>query len=470
MPHHRITAPRARLATGSRWWIGVALALATALVAPIQTAHANPVVEPVAADPTIIRTDDGMYYLYSTADDWGDGRGMHSMSMFASHDLVDWMYVGDVFDRPPAWHAPGKHAWAPSIHEFDGVYHLYYSLHDTANPCIGVATSPNADGPWTDLGRPVFCAHDVRIDGTIDPFVWDDGTTKTMLVGNFKGVYAIGLTPDGTAPRDTPVKVADDRFEGPFVVHRNGFYYLFVSAGNCCNGGNTAYRVLAGRSTSLTGPYLDRKGQDLSDGGGALILAGSDRWAGPGHNSVVTDDAGNDWIVYHASPRWDITLPSGAQRREGLIDRIVWADDWPDVGDGSPSSTRPELPFVDLPATVSLTVDAATAVSTPGGTVDATVLVTAGDSPFSGSLWLGAGAPGGGIGETVAAPIEVTLQPGEVRETTMTFLPPISPTSTYDLYALAGTSDAHVVDFGAVHGLEARPRPPAPGVPSGSAL
>ncbi|MGW0023769.1 family 43 glycosylhydrolase [Rhodococcus sp. CX] len=473
MQNHRITVPRARRTpvarhrSGGRWIAAAILGLLAALIAPAQVAHANPVVEPVAADPSVLRAPDGTFYLYSTADDWGDGRGMHTMGMFTSHDLVDWMYVGDVFDQPPAWHDPGKHPWAPSIHEFDGVYHLYYSLNDVSNPCIGLATSPDPAGPWTDLGRPVFCAEDVGIEGTIDPFVWDDGTGKTMLVGNFKGVYAIPLSPDGTAPDGTPVKVADERFEGPFVVHRNGFYYLFVSAGNCCNGGNTAYRVIAGRSTSLTGPYLDRKGQDLGDGGGALILAGSDRWAGPGHNSVVTDDAGDDWIVYHASPRRDIKLPSGAQRREALIDRIVWADDWPDIGDGSPSSTRPQVPDIDLPVEVSLEIEA---VPAPTGEAEATVVLTAGDEPFSGRVWLGVGAPEGGLGATVADPIEVTLQPGEVREEKLTFTPPASSTGTYDLYALAGTDAADVVDFGAVHGLDAPPQPLAPVAQTGSAL
>ena len=85
----------------TRRWVVTLVSLLAFVLAP-QIGHANPVVEPVAADPTVIRDDDGAFYMFTTADDWGNGRGMHAMSMFTSFDLVDWMYVGDVFDELPA--------------------------------------------------------------------------------------------------------------------------------------------------------------------------------------------------------------------------------------------------------------------------------------------------------------------------------------------------------------------------------
>jgi hypothetical protein len=75
-----------------------------------------------------------------------------------------------------------------------------------------MATATSPIGPWADLGRPVFCADDVGIKGTIDPFLWDDGTSKTLFVGNFHGIYGVPLSADGTAPAGPPVKVADERF------------------------------------------------------------------------------------------------------------------------------------------------------------------------------------------------------------------------------------------------------------------
>ncbi|MDV7356470.1 family 43 glycosylhydrolase [Rhodococcus oxybenzonivorans] len=443
-----------------RGWIVTTLTLLALMMVPASPVAANPVVEPVAADPSVVRAADGMYYMYTTADDWGDGQGMHNMSMFKSFDLMDWMYVGDVFPDLPEWHPEGKLAWAPHVLESGGGYSLYYSLYDESNPCIGLATAPGATGPWTDLGRPVFCAQDVGIEGTIDPFVWDDGTSKTMVVGNFRGIYAIPLDGDGAAPVGEPVQIADDRFEGPFITFRNGYYHLFLSAGNCCNGGDTAYRVVAGRSRSLTGPYLDRKGQDLNEGGGALILAGSDPWAGPGHNTVVTDDAGNDWIVYHAIPRDDVTLPSGAQRREGMIDRIVWADGWPDVGDGSPSSTRPQLPDTDLPVRVSLTADDSTTLHENGGTIAATMVVAAPeDQPYAGQVWASVTSPDGGISDPIFGPIDVDLAAGEVYEEPISYaVSADAPNGTYDVYAFAGIFDTDTVEFGALNGVKSGPQ------------
>src|SRR5699024_1319388 len=106
------------------------------------------------------------------------------------------------------------------------------------------------------------CSSDVGVPGTIDPYVTYDGGSPTMFVGNFGGIYAIPLTADGTAvagddPKAAPVRVAGDGYEAPYVQHKNGYYYLYVSAGNCCNGAATDYRVYVGRSKNLLGPYTD---------------------------------------------------------------------------------------------------------------------------------------------------------------------------------------------------------------------
>lgn len=439
-----------------RGWAVTTLSLLALILASSPTVLANPIVQPVAADPSIIRAPDGKYYMYTTADDWGDGHGVRNMSIFTSFDLVNWMYVGDVFTDRPAWHAPGKLAWAPDVHVSNGRYNLYYALNDVSNPCIGLATASSPTGPWTDLGRAVFCAHDVGVAGTIDPFVWDDGASKTMIVGNFRGVYAIALNADGSAAAGKPVQIADNRFEGPFVEYRNGYYYLYVSAGNCCNGANAAYRVLVGRSTSLTGPYVDRKGQDLNNGGGELVLAGSDAWAGPGHNTVVTDDAGDSWIVYHAIPRNNLTLPSGAQRREGMIDRIVWVNDWPKVGDGSPSSTGPALPKINLPVRVSLTATGPTTLPATGGTIEATMHVEApADRPYSGQVWASVASPNNRMSDPIFGPTNVDLHPGEVIDYKLTYAVPLEAAAgTYYVYAFAGTYATKPVDFGTVTGLK----------------
>ncbi|WP_255450507.1 family 43 glycosylhydrolase [Skermania sp. ID1734] len=440
---------RTRSATAQRWVLSAITVCAIAAVAA--PAHANPVVQPVAADPSVIRAADGKFYMYTTGDDWGDGHGTHDMSIFTSDDLESWKYSGDVFKNHPSWHPAGKVGWAPDAHYKNGQYSLYYALGDPTNPCIGLATAQAPTGPWTDLGKAVLCAKDVGVEGTIDPFVWDDGTSKTMIVGNFHGIYAIPLDAAGHAPAGKPVQIADKRFEAPYVQFHDGYYYLFVSAGNCCRDANTAYRVLVGRSSSLTGPYVDRKGTDLNNGGGALVLAGSDKWAGPGHNSIITDDAGTDWIVYHAIPRARLELPSGAQRREGMIDRITWADGWPEVGDGSPSSTGPEVPKITSPVKVSVVSDDAQ-LPASGGTVKAALRITApADAAYSGKVWANYTLPSSTKEATLLQPQDVALQPGQSVDRPITFTVDSNASpGTYELIGYAGPSSDQPVQFGAL--------------------
>lgn len=304
--------------------------------------YQNPVVTPVAADPSVIRTPGGAYYLYATQDAWGDGGGDHYLPIFTSTDLVDWTFVGDVYEGIPPW-GNGQYLWAPDISRRGDTYYLYYSyVQEGAPPCIGRSTAPAPDGPWEDLGEAVFCSGEIGVPNSIDPFVWDDGATRTLFWGSFAGIYAVELNAEGTAPAGEKVQVADDRFEGAYVYPHGDYYYLFVSAGTCCDGKDSTYEVYVGRSASLTGPYVDHSGIDLRDGGGLRVLAAGNGWVGPGHNSVTTDDAGHDWLVYHAIPFNNARLPNGANRRPVLIDRITWENGWPVVNGGEGPSDAPQ--------------------------------------------------------------------------------------------------------------------------------
>lgn len=321
-----------------------------AVVAPEPEAvtFVNPIVTPVAADPSVVRGADGTYYLFATQDDWADGDGAHLVPTFSSNDLVTWTFVGDAFAEAPGWKDDGF-LWAPDVSRRGDGYALYYaySLWGDENPCIGLATASRPAGPWTDLGRPVFCSDDVGVENSIDPFVWDGDGTRTMVWGSFHGIYAVPLSADGTRPAGEKVRLADGRFEAPFVHHRDGHYYLFLSSGSCCEGAQSTYSVVVGRSAALTGPYLDRSGRDLRAGGGERVLAANAAWVGPGHTALVTDDDGADWLVYHAIPRDDPRLPNGVNRRPALLDPVEWRDGWPVVngGDG-PSTTEQAAPSV----------------------------------------------------------------------------------------------------------------------------
>ena len=114
--------------------------------------------------------------------------------------------------------------------------------------------------------------------------------------------------------------------EAPYVVFRDGFYYLFVSWDFCCAGVDSTYKIVVGRSKSVLGPYVDIRGRPMADGGGSLITASSRRWRGPGHNSVLHTDRG-DWLVHHAYDANDVTLGRVLQIRP-----LYWIDGWPSGG------------------------------------------------------------------------------------------------------------------------------------------
>lgn len=313
-----------------------------------QGTFVNPVIEPVAADPSVVRDGDGDWYLFATQDRWDDGVE-HYLPIFRSADLVDWAFVGDAFAFPPRWKSQGF-LWAPDVHEHAGTWWMYYSYSTwgDVDPCIGLATAPHPAGPWTDSGEPVLCSSDVGVRNSIDPFVWvaDDGA-RTLFWGSFNGIYAAPLAADGRSLTGEPVRVADERFEAAYVVRRDGRYYLFLSSGSCCEGVASTYLTWVGRSERLLGPYVDDLGRDLRYGGGNVVLFRNDDWVGPGHNAVATDDVGADWIVYHAIDPERPTLRSGATRRPTLIDPIEWVDGWPQVngGDG-PSANERSAPSV----------------------------------------------------------------------------------------------------------------------------
>jgi arabinan endo-1,5-alpha-L-arabinosidase len=133
--------------------------------------------------------------------------------------------------------------------------------------------------------------------------------------------------------------VIPDRAEAPLVLQRDGFCYLLVSTSDCCNGPLSGYAVVAGRSTSPTGPFTDHEGVPLDAGraGGTPVLYQTgDRWIGPGHNTALTDTAGQDWTSYHAIDASDPYFSGsvGFTKRPVLLDPLDWVDGWPTVRGG----------------------------------------------------------------------------------------------------------------------------------------
>jgi arabinan endo-1,5-alpha-L-arabinosidase len=364
--HHPLTGRLAILLLLALALTGVALLPGAAGAAP--GAYVNPVSRGFAdtfADPSVIRAKDGYWYAYGTTDPLREGEGTrHIIPTARSSDLVNWTYVGDAFSEStlPGWAAPDAALWAPDIRYLDGTYYLYYVVTQTTvtpgpnDNAIGVATAPTPTGPWTDSGDPVV---DPRpgASGNPDDFKWTfdpseftdrDGTRYLYYGSYYGGIFVTELSADGTEAVGEPTMVAiDNRYEGAYVVRHGRWYYLFASEANCCAGPTTGYSVFAGRSESPRGPFVDRDGIPLVAsrvGGTIVVTPNGNTWVGTGHNAVVTDLAGQDWLLYHAIDRRDPYLdePFGINQRPMLLDRLDWVDGWPTVRAGRWASEGPQ--------------------------------------------------------------------------------------------------------------------------------
>ncbi len=285
----------------------------------------QPVIDMSAPDPTVIRAEDGTFYLYATED-------MRNVPIFHSANLVDWKLVGTAFtdNSRPKW-LPKGGIWAPDIQRVGGKYHLYYAKSVWGGEWdagIGVAVSNSPAGPFVDRGC-MFTSKQIGIQNCIDPFYIEDGGEKYLFFGSFHGIYGVELTADGLHVKQgaKPREVAGTFMEATYIRRRGGYYYLFGSAGTCCEGARSTYRITIGRSKSLFGPYVDKTGQRLLDNHYNILLDKDDSVLGPGHNAgLITDDAGNDYMFYHGFKASD---PDAG--RVVWLSRIVWADGWPSV-------------------------------------------------------------------------------------------------------------------------------------------
>ena len=208
-----------------------------------------------------------------------------------------------------------------------------------AAPDSEAGTAP--EGPFIDCGM-MFRSDGIKVQNSIDPFYIEDSGNKYLFWGSFRGIYYIELTKDGLQVKEgcKPIKIAGTAFEGTYIHKRDGYYYLFASIGTCCEGIKSTYTTVVGRSKSLFGPYLNKKGEFMMDNKYEVLIGKNKQFVGTGHNSeIITDNNGTDWIMYHAVK---VSEPHG---RVLMLDKVEWKDGWPVVNNSTPSlvSERPKF-------------------------------------------------------------------------------------------------------------------------------
>lgn len=299
-------------------------------VPSIAQQYSNPVINYSLPDPTVIKADDGYYYLYAT-------ENIRNLPIHRSKDMVNWSFVGTAFtnETGPTFEPKGN-LWAPDINKIGDRYVMYYSMSVWGGEwtCgIGVAVADKPEGPFTDHGK-LFRSNEIEIQNCIDPFYIEDGGKKYLFWGSFHGIYGAELSDDGLSLKEgmKPQQVAGTAYEGTYIHKRGGYYYLFASIGRCCEGLKSTYTTVVGRSKHLFGPYVDKKGVSMLENHHEVLIDKNAAFVGPGHNSeIVTDDKGADWMFYHAV---SVANPEG---RVLMLDRVNWKKGWPVVEGNTPS-------------------------------------------------------------------------------------------------------------------------------------
>ena len=284
-------------------------------------------------DPSTIIKDGTNYFIFGT------GPGIRTKS---SSDLTNWNAGDSVFrDRVP-WagnFVPDYRGsiWAPDVVRVHGKFFLYYavSAFGKQTSAIGLATNATLDPAspnfhWTDCG-PVITSTNHTAYNTIDPSAFLDRDGKLWLAfGSYwQGIFLMETDP-ATGKRiatNSPLYhlAWNHSIEAACLTRHDNYYYLFVNWGQCCQGTNSTYEVRLGRAEKITGPYLDRDGKNLADGGGSPFLASSGRFIGPGHIGIMDDGATNS--VARFSYHYYDAATKGRSRL--AIAKIDWSDGWP---------------------------------------------------------------------------------------------------------------------------------------------
>jgi beta-xylosidase len=301
--------------------------------------YTNPVIPLEYADPTIIKVGK-TYYSAATTNDWAPHFPMHR-----STDLVNWEFMGYVFDKNPDWTSGAF--WAPEFLYYKGKYYCYYTARRKSDgiSCIGVATTEDLKKGFTDHGMLVEWGKEA-----IDSYVVEDEgklyiTWKAYGLDKGKIISIMGseLTEDGLRLKGEPFLMLEATrdgsnwenggIEGQCIVKRAGYFYMLYSGNGCC-GTRCDYQVGVARAKDIKGPW-EKYGNNP-------IMAGDNVWKCGGHGTLVqTDD--DRWFYHYHAYRTKEFVYTG---RQGMLDELVWnADGWPQFKNGTKPSVQAPLPF-----------------------------------------------------------------------------------------------------------------------------
>ena len=296
-------------------------------------------------DPSIIRAEDGTYYIF----------GSH-MAAAKSSDLMQWRMISTNAEsgcrlvenvqeqmKEALRYAKTATFWAPDVRQLrDGRYYLYYCACEGSSPlsALGLAVSDRPEGPYEDLGvflRSGYPGYDATVyPNVVDPCVFFDQDDRLWMVyGSYSGgIFILEMDPDTGFPLENQeygkklLGRNHARIEAPYILYspETEYYYLFLSFGGL--NANDGYNIRVCRSRQPDGPYEDALGQAMIECGGkdgtffndpdyegygVKLLGGycfepaegdtnksRTAFRSPGHNSACYDaETGRYFLVFH---------------------------------------------------------------------------------------------------------------------------------------------------------------------------
>ena len=276
--------------------------------------------EPYIHDPSTLAECDGKYYTFGTG-----GGGLISEDGWTWHSGAE---------------RPGGGA-APDVLKMGDRYLMIYGatgggLGGGHNGRIltmwNKTLDPKSpDFKWTQAVE--VCASDGMEDqDAIDPGMLLDPTTGRLWVsyGTYFGTIRLieldpktGYRMKGNKEKDIAIDC-----EATDLIYRDGWYYLLGTHGTCCDGVNSTYNIVVGRSRSVEGPYTDNVGRDMFHGGGKMVIAAGDRVCGPGHFGRTIIDEGVEIMSCH----YEADFEQGGRSVLG-IRPLLWKNGWPVAGE-----------------------------------------------------------------------------------------------------------------------------------------
>ena len=296
--------------------IGLSIIFSHLSFSPVRAQSGAPYIH----DPSTLAECDGKYYTFGT----GGG--------------------GIITDDGWSWHGgaerPGGGA-APDVLKIGDRYLVIYGatgggLGGGHNGRILTMWNKTLDPKSPDFkyteAIEVAASDGMEDQDAIDPGLLLDPTTGRLWAsyGTYFGtIRLIELDPKtGARVKGNKEKDIAIDCEATDLIYRDGWYYLLGTHGTCCDGVNSTYNIVVGRSKKVTGPYIDNVGRDMFHGGGKMVIAAGDRVCGPGHFGRTIIDEGVEIMSCH----YEADFNQGGRSVLG-IRPLLWKNGWPYAGD-----------------------------------------------------------------------------------------------------------------------------------------